>query len=105
VKEAAEKRRIRLKQSCEQEPTEQRVCPIHREPLKPDAVEIVDGDVSFPPEQITAWRHLFPNSNKVVYGDSVGGKEEFACVWYCSTCREAESRWEPSNKRPEKPRL
>src|SRR5438552_1175911 len=50
VRVAAEKRPIRLKQSCGQEPNGHRMCPIHREPLKPDAVEIRYGLVSFPAE-------------------------------------------------------
>ncbi len=71
----------------------QRDCRLHQIALKEDAVGIVFGLVSFPPDVFRAMVEKFPNAATVNYGGCIPGPSPWAVVRYCPRCREAQEAW------------
>lgn len=90
---------------------EHKRCPLHRQRLNRDKVEIIYGLVLFKPEYVKAEKRRFPYANDAAYGGCVittvtnpcTGKEvlsdpKFAEVMYCRRCRAAKQAWAKTHR-------
>jgi len=93
---AAEKRRMKHRETCTQRVEVGRTCQIHGEPLMADAVPIVYAEFRIPMEFTEASKEFFPNSHRViyVYDDWGRNRQEFDCVAFCGSCRKVAVEWD-----------
>ena len=93
---AYRKHQDRLKMLFEQKRDGTEICQVHKDNLEADRVRIAYGLIILPQEYLEAEERQFPNSNKVAYGGCVWREDspEFAYVFFCTQCRDEETRWE-----------
>lgn len=107
-REAYAKQQERLRKLFENKRDSIEICQIHNDNLKADRVRIAYGLIIPPQEYREAQEGQFPNSNNLAYGGCIVQEPEFACVLFCTRCREQESRWEaqhhkgPKTEKPNK---
>jgi len=68
-------------------------CPIHAEPLQPEAVPIRYGLFRIPDGYLEAKESRFPLASTFVMGGCVVGEEKERVRPYCVSCRRALAMW------------
>ena len=78
---------------------EEKICQIHKTPLKLTEVPLSYGSPLFDEALIKARKELFPNAKFYLLGGCSYRMESHTEDWICEECRVAETKWRKENKR------